>query len=97
MEFVGWAGTTLVIVAYCPQIHHLLVERCAWGISILTWLIWLVASILLLAYALLRHDTLFIIVQSINILAIITTIILAKRSNNICPHHLSAAQRRARQ
>lgn len=95
MEVIGWAGTTLVIVAYCPQIHHLLVERCAWGISIMTWLIWLVASALLLAYALLRQDTLFIIVQSINILAIATTIILARRSNNICPYHLTDAQRRA--
>jgi lipid-A-disaccharide synthase-like uncharacterized protein len=97
MEVIGWAGTTLVIVAYGPQIHHLLVERCAWGISIMTWLIWLVASALLLVYALLRQDTLFIIVQSINILAIITTIILARRSNNICPYHLSAVQKRVRQ
>jgi lipid-A-disaccharide synthase-like uncharacterized protein len=95
MEIMGWAGTTLVIVAYCPQIHHLLVERCAWGISIMTWVIWLIASGLLLAYALLRHDTLFVIVQSINIAAILTTLILARRSNNICPYHLSSAQRPA--
>lgn len=95
MEIIGWAGTTLVIVAYCPQIHHLWAEKCAWGISLLTWLIWLVASILLLAYAVLRQDTLFIIVQSINILAIVATIILVRRSNQICPYHLSVAQRRA--
>ena len=33
MEVLGWAGTALVVVAYYPQIHHLYVERCAWGIS----------------------------------------------------------------
>lgn len=88
MEIIGWIGTTLVIVAYYPQIQHLWAEKCAWGISITTWMIWLVASALLLAYAFLRCDTLFVIVQIINILAIITTIVLVRKSNNICPHHL---------
>jgi lipid-A-disaccharide synthase-like uncharacterized protein len=88
MEVLGWAGTALVIVAYVPQIHHLFVERCAWGLSISTWLIWLLASTFLLAYCLLRRDHLFIIVQGINITAIVTTIVLARRSNHICPRHL---------
>jgi lipid-A-disaccharide synthase-like uncharacterized protein len=96
MEVLGWAGTTLVIVAYYPQIRHLWVEECAWGISILTWLIWLGASSLLLVYALLRQDALFVIVQSINIVAIVITIILARRSNQICPYHLMTAQERTR-
>jgi hypothetical protein len=29
----------LVVVAYYPQIRHPLVEKCAWGISVLTWLV----------------------------------------------------------
>jgi len=93
MEIVGWIGTTLVIIAYCPQIYHLWAEKCAWGISITTWLIWLVAGVLLLIYAVSRRDILFIIVQSINILAIVLTILLVRRSNNICPYHLRIAQR----
>jgi uncharacterized protein with PQ loop repeat len=93
MELIGWAGTTLVIIAYYPQIHHLWVEKCAWGISLLTWLIWLAASALLLIYSLLRGDMLFIIVQSINISAIIATILLARRSNQICPYHLGVTRR----
>jgi lipid-A-disaccharide synthase-like uncharacterized protein len=92
MEILGWVGTILVIIAYFPQIRHLWVERCAWGISLLTWLIWLVASVLLLIYALLRQDALFIIVQSINIVAIAITIILARRSNRICPYHLAKTE-----
>jgi len=88
MEILGWAGTALVIVAYVPQIRHLYVEKCAWGISILTWLIWLVAGALLMSYCVLRNDTLFTFVQGVNITAIVATIILARRSNRICPYHL---------
>jgi lipid-A-disaccharide synthase-like uncharacterized protein len=91
MEIIGWIGTALVIIAYFPQIQHLWAEKCAWGISITTWIIWLVAGALLLAYALSRGDALFVIVQIINIIAIIATIVLAKRSNNICPYHLNKA------
>lgn len=91
MEMLGWAGTALVIVAYVPQIRHLYVEKCAWGISISTWLIWLVAGVLLLSYCIFRNDTLFTFVQVINITAIMATIILARRGNRICPHHLKMA------
>src|SRR5688500_8941820 len=88
VEMLGWAGTALVIVAYVPQIRHLYVEKCAWGISISTWLIWLVAGLLLLGYCVLRNDTLFTVVQAINITAIVAAIILALRSNQICPYHV---------
>ena len=91
MEIIGWTGTILVIVAYYPQIKHLYVEKCAWGISIATWVIWLIASTFLLAYALMGGSTLFVFVQAINMLAIFATIILAKRSKNICPGHLRTA------
>ena len=92
MEIIGWIGTALVIIAYFPQIHHLWAEKCAWGISVATWIIWLISSALLLIYALLREDILFCIVQIINIAAIITTIVLTRRSNRICPYHLKKAQ-----
>ena len=90
MEALGWVGTALVVIAYYPQIHHLFVERCAWGISPLTWLIWLAASALLLTYCILRSDLLMSFVQGVNIAAIATTLILVRRSNRICPHHLKA-------
>ena len=91
MEMLGWAGTALVLAAYVPQIHHLYVEKCAWGISISTWLIWLIAGALLLSYCIFRNDTLFAFVQVINITAIMATIILARRGNRICPYHLKTA------
>ena len=93
MEVLGWAGTALVVVAYVSQIRRLLIEKCAWGISISTWLIWLLASTPLLTYCILRRDSLFVVVQGINITAIVTTIILARRSNHVCPHHLKMLRR----
>jgi uncharacterized protein with PQ loop repeat len=97
IEMLGWAGTALVLLAYIPQIHHLYVEKCAWGISISTWLIWLIAGALLLSYCIFRNDTLFTFVQGINITAIVATILLARRGDRICPHHLGAALARAQQ
>lgn len=95
IKLIGWAGSAVVIIAYWPQIHHLYVEKCAWGLSMLTWLLWLVSSSLLLTYAFMLGDPLFICVQIINITAIVTTIILAKRANTVCPLHLAAAEARA--
>ena len=97
MEAIGWMGTALVVIAYYPQIHHLLVERCAWGISVLTWVIWFVASTLLLIYCILRREAMLSVVQAVNITAIVTTIILVRRSNSICPHHLKITRTIARQ
>jgi uncharacterized protein with PQ loop repeat len=89
MQIVGWIGTALVIAAYYPQIRHLYLEKCAWGISLTTWWIWLVSSVLLLIYAVLEGSTLFVLVQAINMIAIVLTIILAKRADNVCPFHLT--------
>jgi|GEM_PF-4761090 len=61
------------------------------GHQISTWLIWLLAAAVLLIYCLIRSDTLFTLVQVINITAIIATIFLARRGNQICPYHFNAA------
>ena len=92
MEIIGWIGTVLVVFAYFPQIRHLYVEECAWGISLATWWIWLVSSGLLLTYAVLDGSTLFVLVQAINMLAIVTTIVLAKRSDGLCDYHRRQAE-----
>ena len=97
MEVLGWAGTALVIAAYVPQIRHLFVEKCAWGISVWTWLIWLLASTLLLTNCLLRREFLMSAAQGVNIVAIVTTIFLVRRSNNVCPYHQKIARAKARQ
>ncbi len=48
---MGYAGTTLVMVAYLPQIFHLVAMRCSAGISIRAYAIWTVASLLLVIHA----------------------------------------------
>ena len=92
IKLIGWAGTAIVIIAYWPQIHHLYIEKCAWGLSIPTWLLWLLSSVLLLSYAIMLGDLLFVFVQLINITAIVTTIVLARRGNKICPYHLAESK-----
>lgn len=84
-----------MIVAYYPQIRHLWVEKCAWGISVWTWVIWLIASVLLLVYCIARGEVLLGIVQISNMASIVMTIVLVRRSNNVCPHHLYFAERRS--
>ncbi|MFL6228929.1 MAG: PQ-loop repeat-containing protein [Pyrinomonadaceae bacterium] len=96
MKVIGWIGTALVIVAYYPQIRHLLVERCAWGISVSTWLIWLASSALLFGYCVFRRETLMCVVQGVNIAAIVTTIALVRRSNNVCPYHRRMTEERGK-
>lgn len=91
MKLIGWLGTALVVVAYYPQIHHLFMARCAWGISVSTWAIWLVASGLLLIYCVVRQETLLSVVQATNMAAILTTIILVRRSNHLCVEHCRGA------
>ena len=93
IEMLGWVGTALVVIAYVPQLRHLYVEKCAWGISISTWLIWLVAGALLLSYCIFRSQTLLAFVQVSNITAIVATIILARRSNQVCPYHSDSVSR----
>ena len=92
MEIIGWIGTALVIAAYYPQIHHLWVERCAWGISVWTWIMWLVASTLLLIYCIIRGEVLLSIVQVANMVSIVTTIALVQRSDSICPSHVALGE-----
>ncbi len=87
MQILGWLGTVLVMIAYYPQIRHLFVEKCAWGISLWTWVIWLFASVLLFAYCISRGEVLLSVSQVVNTLSIVTTIILVKRSPTVCPYH----------
>jgi len=94
MEIIGWIGTILVVIAYYPQIRHLWVEKCAWGISVWTWVIWLIASSLLLIYCLIRREVLLSIVQVTNMASIVITITLVRRSNTICSYHSSMKYRR---
>ena len=94
IELIGWLGSAVVIAVYWPQIYHLYAEKCAGGLSLMTWMLWLVSSAILLGYAIILGDLLFISVQIINIIALITTIVLARRANTVCPVHRAKARTR---
>ncbi len=59
-HWMGYAGTTLVMVAYLPQIFHLVAMRCSAGISLRAYAMWTVASLLLVIHAISITDPVFI-------------------------------------
>ncbi|MCR4328453.1 MAG: PQ-loop repeat-containing protein [Patescibacteria group bacterium] len=71
LEFLAFVGTALVAIAYVPQIVHIIAKHCAYGISLKAWLIWLVASILIIPHALESQNNVFIVLQVVNIVAIV--------------------------
>ncbi len=69
MQWLGYTGTGLVVVAYLPQITHLIRARCSAGISLRAYLLWALASSLLLAYAISLGDAVFIALNGWSMLA----------------------------
>lgn len=70
LETLGFVGAIVVAVAYVPQITHLIAKHCAYGISVKAWLLWLVASFLIIPHALTSNDSVFALLQIINLIAI---------------------------
>lgn len=69
VEWLGFLGTSLVVLAYLPQLVHLAREHCTAGLSLIAYATWAVAGALLLAYAVALGDVVFIALQSYHILA----------------------------
>lgn len=63
-EWIGFAGIALSVVAYLPQVIHLIRERCSAGLSAWAYCMWMAAAVLLLVYAIMRDDPVFISLQS---------------------------------
>jgi len=87
-EILGFAGTVLVAVAYVPQMVHLVSRHCAYGISVRAWLLWLLAALLILPYAWSEKDTIFIVLQLINVFAITFIVIFSHfHRDTVCTRH----------
>lgn len=90
-QILGFLGTAAVAIGYLPQVIHLAKERCSAGISLLAWWVWLVSSFLILAHAVQRLDYVFIVLQSVHIVAIILIVWLARRYRGMtCPFHAAS-------
>ena len=69
IDWFGYVGTALVIVAYLPQITHLIRDTCSAALSFGAYVTWAVAAVLLLTYAVLTRDAVFMALQSYQVLA----------------------------
>ncbi len=63
IEWIGFTGIALSVVAYLPQIIHLLKEHCSAGLSPWAYCMWVISALLLLTYAIVKKDTVFISLQ----------------------------------
>ena len=78
LEIIGLIGAALTVIAYLPQAIHIKKEHCSGGISRGSWLIWLLATILLLIYAVTTNNRIFILLEIVNVIAIIIILMLIK-------------------
>lgn len=87
-HWLGIFGTTLVMIAYIPQILHLAKMHCGDGISLSAHALWAAASALLCAYAILGNEPVFGALQGYNAVACGLILALgAKYRNSRCPLH----------
>ncbi len=87
-SWVGFFGTTIVIIAYMPQVLHLIKGQCSAGISLKAYVMWLCSSFLLLAHAFSLKDPVFIALQSYQLGATLTIVIFAyKFKDSLCALH----------
>ncbi len=88
VQWFGYVGTTLVVLAYLPQIHHLIREKCSAGLSVRAYECWLVAALLLVCYSVAVRDTVFIALQGYQLAAASIICFLSKKYEGmLCEDH----------
>lgn len=87
-EILGFIGAALVAIAYVPQIMHIITKHCAYGISVKAWLLWLIASFLILPHALTSGNAVFMTLQIINTTSILFILVFAQfHKKKVCKLH----------
>ena len=90
-HWLGIIGTILTIIAYIPQITHLLKMHCGEGVSIGAYLLWCSASSLLCVYAIIAEEPIFIALQGYHAVACGVILFFGIRyRNSRCPLHQAA-------
>ena len=93
IQWLGFAGMGLVVVAYIPQIAHLVRARCTSGVSTFAYLAWTVSAALLLAYAITAQDPVFISLQAYQLVALTSIYFLSRRhQDNPCDVHCGRSE-----
>lgn len=87
-EIIGFAGSLLVLLAYFPQISHLIKYKCSAGISRRAFFIWLISSLMLVVHSVIIKDMVFILLQIVNLIATAIILFYANRYKNmVCEYH----------
>jgi uncharacterized protein with PQ loop repeat len=90
LPLIGYLGTALVVGAYAPQISHLWTEHCSAGISERAYALWVLAAALFLGHSIVIGDTVFMVTQLVNLVALAIILVLARRfRDQICAAHAS--------
>lgn len=94
IHWLGIIGTAVAMIAYVPQISHLMVMRCSDGVSPGAYALWCSASSLLCVYAVIAEEPVFIVLQGFHAVACALILTFAiKYSTSRCPLHQTAAVR----
>ncbi len=93
-HWLGLRGPALVVVAYVPQMTHLMKMRCGDGVSLGAYLLWCSASLLLCVYAVIAEEPIFIALQGYHAAACGVILFFGVRyRTSRCPlHQTSPAQ-----
>jgi uncharacterized protein with PQ loop repeat len=90
-HWLGILGTAMVVVAYVPQMTHLMKMRCGDGVSLGAYLLWCSASSLLCVYAIVADEPIFIALQGYHAVACGVILFFGIRyRTSRCPLHQAA-------
>ena len=76
----------VAIIAYVPQVTHLIKVKDSKGISVLAWIVWFLCNFMLLIYAISIKDIPYIIVQTLSCFANLSIIMLSIKYKNNREH-----------
>lgn len=93
LALIALAGSLVSAAAYIPQILHLLRQHCVCGLSLKAWFAWLITTLLIVPHAVETEDTIFLVIQLMNALAIAFIFGFAfQHRNRLCRQHATSHQ-----
>ena len=75
-QVLGWVATILFCIMLCPQIYKTVTSKTTEGVSLITYIIFLIANIIALTYAILINQYPLIIKYGLSIIITIIYIII---------------------
>ena len=94
-EVLGILGIAISLLAYVPQVIHLVREHCSDGVSGRAWAMWLTSGLLIGALALHRRDPVFIMLQASSLTSTAVILFLSHRYRGmVCEGHAHSAPSR---